>query len=155
LDRFFDSSSEEETWHLGRRLGRLLSTGDVVAIRGELGAGKTVLVRGICDGVGTRQRTRSPSFTFMSRYRGTINVYHLDLYRVEGPGDLDTLGWEEVVAGDSIVLIEWADRLGALLPEGSIEIDIEMTGEETRRVRFTASTERHSSIVERVLARRD
>jgi tRNA threonylcarbamoyladenosine biosynthesis protein TsaE len=78
---FFDSAGEEQTLDLGKRLGNGLSPGDIVAIRGELGAGKTVLVRGICEGLGLTQRTRSPSFTFMNRYRGPIDVYHIDLYR--------------------------------------------------------------------------
>ena len=153
MSGFFDSLSEQQTLSLGRRLGGLLSPGDIVGIRGELGAGKTVLVRGICEGLGLRQRTRSPSFTFMNRYRGPVDVYHIDLYRVGSPGDLATLGWEEAVCGDSIALIEWAERLGPLLPEASIEIDITVTGEETRRIQFTVHNQKHRKMIDEVIAR--
>ncbi|KPJ61621.1 MAG: hypothetical protein AMJ46_00540 [Latescibacteria bacterium DG_63] len=152
MGRFFESGSEKETLALGRRLGGLLSRGDIVGIRGELGAGKTVLVRGICDGLGIRQRTRSPSFTFMNRYRGPVDVYHIDLYRVGDPGDLATLGWEEALRADSVTLIEWADRLGSLLPESSIQIDMEVTGEQTRRIQFTTQTDNHAAMIEKLLA---
>ncbi len=153
MGSFFDSEDEEQTLELGRRLGRCLSPGDIVAVRGELGAGKTVLVRGICEGLGLTQRTRSPSFTFVNRYRGPIDVYHIDLYRVESLDDLATLGWEEAVRNDSVALIEWAERLGPLLPDASIEIDITVTGEDTRRMKFTLHSEKHAEMIDEVLGR--
>ncbi|MCX5801645.1 MAG: tRNA (adenosine(37)-N6)-threonylcarbamoyltransferase complex ATPase subunit type 1 TsaE [Candidatus Eisenbacteria bacterium] len=146
-----DSGSEEQTLSLGKKIGRSLVRGDVVGIRGELGAGKSVIVRGICEGLGIAQRTRSPSFTFMNRYRGPVDVYHIDLYRIERMGELATLGWEEVLYSDSITLIEWADKFGPLLPPASLDISIEMTGEETRRITLKASAERHERIVEDIL----
>ena len=151
LHAVFDSESEEQTLSLGRKLGGFLSRGDVVGIKGELGAGKSVLVRGICEGLGIKQRTRSPSFTFMNRYRGPVDVYHIDLYRIGGPGDLATLGWEEVVYGEAITLIEWAEKLAPFLPPVSIEVDIEVTGEETREIRLAAVAKRQKSIIEDVL----
>lgn len=151
MQAVFDSKSEDQTLSLGKKIGRSLVRGDVVAIKGELGAGKSVIVRGICEGLGIAQRTRSPSFTFMNRYRGPVDVYHVDLYRIEHMGELATLGWEEVIYSDSITLIEWADKLGSLLPSASLDISIEMTGEETRRILLRANAERHEGIVEDIL----
>jgi tRNA threonylcarbamoyladenosine biosynthesis protein TsaE len=152
LGTFCDSEGEEHTLALGRRLGAALSGGDIVAIKGELGAGKTVLVRGICEGLGLKQRTRSPSYTFMNRYRGPVDVYHIDLYRVGSLEDLATLGWEEAVRDDSVALIEWAERLGPLLPEASMEVHIAVTGEEARRIRFTPHTDEHAKVIDEILA---
>lgn len=146
-----DSENEDQTLSLGKKIGRSLSRGDVVAIRGELGAGKSVIARGICEGLGIAQRTRSPSFTFMNRYRGPIDVYHIDLYRIERMGELATLGWEEMLYSDAITLIEWADKLGSLLPPASLDISIEITGEETRRIALKANAERHEGIIEDIL----
>jgi tRNA threonylcarbamoyladenosine biosynthesis protein TsaE len=147
----FDSESEEQTLSLGSKIGRNLSRGDVVAISGELGAGKSVVARGICQGLGIVQRTRSPSFTFMNRYRGPVDVYHIDLYRIERTGELATLGWEEILCSDAITVIEWADKLGPSLPPASLEIIIEITGEETRRIVLKANAERHEQIIGDIL----
>ncbi|MFH0777557.1 MAG: tRNA (adenosine(37)-N6)-threonylcarbamoyltransferase complex ATPase subunit type 1 TsaE [Candidatus Eisenbacteria bacterium] len=145
------SGSEEETLRIGREIGGFLSAGDVVAIRGELGAGKSVLVRGVCEGLGVRQRTRSPSFTFMIRYRGPVDVYHIDLYRVEAAGDLATLGWEEAVYGEAVTVIEWAEKLQSFLPPASVQIGIEVTGEESRNVEVEASDDRHGGLIEKLV----
>jgi tRNA threonylcarbamoyladenosine biosynthesis protein TsaE len=134
LEVVFVSGSEEETISLGRRIGRLLAAGDVVAIMGELGAGKSVIARGICEGLGIKQRTRSPSFSFVNHYRGPVDVYHVDLYRVEGTRDLTTLGLEEMLFGDNVTLIEWAEKLGHMLPPAALEILIETAGEDKRRI---------------------
>jgi tRNA threonylcarbamoyladenosine biosynthesis protein TsaE len=151
LQAVIDSENEDQTLSLGKKIGHSLSRGDVVAIKGELGAGKSVIARGICEGLGMLQRTRSPSFTFMNRYRGPIDVYHIDLYRIERMGELATLGWEDVLYSDAITVIEWADKLGFLLPPASLEISIEITGEETRRISLKANAERHEGIVEDIL----
>jgi len=151
LQAVFESSGEEQTLRLGRKIGRSLVRGDVVALRGELGAGKSVLARGICEGLGIKQRTRSPSFTFVNRYRGSTDVFHVDLYRIEHSEELATLGWDEVICSDSITLIEWADKLGTLLPSASLEITVEITGEESRRILLKANAERHQRIIEDVV----
>ncbi|UCF79647.1 MAG: tRNA (adenosine(37)-N6)-threonylcarbamoyltransferase complex ATPase subunit type 1 TsaE [Candidatus Eiseniibacteriota bacterium] len=154
MEGVFESESEEQTLAFGRRLGSLLVRGDVVGIRGELGAGKSVVVRGICEGLGIRQRTRSPSFTFVNRYGGPVDVYHVDLYRVAETADLATLGWEDAVYSDAVTLIEWAEKLGALMPQASIRIDIDVTGEESRRIRLSSPGKNHEDIVRKVLCDR-
>ncbi len=134
MEIVFVSGSEEETASLGRRIGRLLAAGDVVAMTGELGAGKSVLARGICQGLGIKHRTRSPSFAFINRYRGPVDVFHVDLYRVEGTGDLATLGLEEILFGSNVTLIEWAEKLEPALSQAALQIRIEASGEDERRI---------------------
>lgn len=139
--------SEEETLSLAREIGRRLSAGDVVAMKGELGAGKSVLARGMCQGLGIRQRTRSPSFAFVNHYRGPVSVYHIDLYRVQGPGDLETLGLEELLVSENLILVEWAEKMEHLIPSRALEISVEIAGEDERKITLRASTEKHSKIL--------
>jgi len=152
LEVVFVSGSEEETASLGRRIGRLLAAGDVVALTGELGAGKSVVARGICEGLGIKQRTRSPSFAFVNRYRGPVDVFHVDLYRVEGTGDLATLGLDEILSGPNVTLIEWAEKLGRALSTAALEIRIETAGEEERRITIRGGTEGGRKIVRELSA---
>jgi len=149
------SNSEEETASLGKRIGRLLSAGDVVALTGELGAGKSVMARGICAGLGIRQRTRSPSFAFVNRYRGPVDVFHVDLYRVRGPGDLVTLGLDEILFGPNVTLVEWAENLGGTVPTVALEILIETVGEDERRITVRAGTGAGREIVRGLSATRE
>jgi tRNA threonylcarbamoyladenosine biosynthesis protein TsaE len=142
--------SEEETLSLGRRLGGVLERGDVVAIKGELGAGKSVLVRGVCEGLGVRQRTRSPSFAFVNHYRGPVDVYHVDLYRVEAASELGTLGLEELFFSNSVTLIEWAEKGAQLLPAWALDVTLEVTGEHERRIVLAGETERQKEMLGRL-----
>ncbi len=97
-----------ETEALGRRLGELLRSRDVVALSGDLGAGKTVLARGIAAGVGASGYIASPTFTFIREYHGPLTVYHVDLYRIERPAQLDDLGLDEILDSEGVVVMEWA-----------------------------------------------
>ena len=100
----------------------------VVAISGELGTGKTTLVQAICAGAGVHEPVTSPTFAIVHRYRGgqaTPVVYHLDLYRLDGPHQLANLGWDEIVNAHALVLIEWPERAGATLPAHAVPIDLE------------------------------
>jgi tRNA threonylcarbamoyladenosine biosynthesis protein TsaE len=128
--------SEDETASAGERLARSLSPGDVILLYGELGAGKTAFVRGLARGLGGQpDEVSSPTFTLIQEYaspRGTL--YHVDLYRLE-PGEVDDLGLEELVGGDGIVAIEWAERWRGR-PEDAIEVRIEDQGEDSRTIRI-------------------
>jgi tRNA threonylcarbamoyladenosine biosynthesis protein TsaE len=133
----FDTASPESTMALGRRIAERLAAGDCVALTGPLGAGKTVLVRGIATGLGLADErwVASPSFVLAREYPADVPVYHLDLYRLAKPqAELADLGIEEMLA-DGVVLIEWADRAQPALPRPRWQIDIEITGR--RRRRFT------------------
>ena len=115
--------SARATRALGARLGRLLAPGDVVALVGELGAGKTQLVRGACDGAGVApEEVSSPSFAIVATYRGRIPVHHADLYRIGDPDELYGTGFGDLVGGEGALLVEWADRVAGALPEERLTI---------------------------------
>ena len=132
----FHSAGEECSLLLGRRIGELLQPGDIVALWGELAAGKTLLARGIARGlgIGPEVRITSPTFTIINEYSGRVRLYHLDLYRISGPDDLDTLPWQESLFGNGVALIEWPERLGRLLPAQRWDIKFSISGEESREM---------------------
>ena len=124
-----------ETRSLGEKLGRLLRPGDWVALRGDLGAGKTTLVAGIVEGVHPGLRSRSPTYVRVEIYGASPAIVHADLYRLESPEEWDTLGVEDM-ARDAIVLVEWADRAPGRLPEERLDLALEYAGEEARSIRM-------------------
>lgn len=137
---------EEALGEWGRRVGRIATEpgdgpGVFVALTGPLGAGKTTLVRAACRGAGVEGRVRSPTFTLHNHHRPPDRrpVHHVDLYRLEGPGELDDLGWEALLEAEGPVFVEWAERAGERLPPDRWEIRLELTGDEARR-RVTVRT---------------
>ena len=134
------SRSEEETSEIGQWIGRNLAAGDVIALWGELGAGKTFLTRAIARGLGVPERipVTSPTFTFINEYDGRLHIYHMDLYRLTDLTELDTLPWMEALYGKGVSLIEWPERLGTLMPEERWDIRMEITGDETRTITLEA-----------------
>jgi tRNA threonylcarbamoyladenosine biosynthesis protein TsaE len=110
------TTNPQETDAFGRAIGALLTAGDVVALSGDLGAGKTVLARGIVTGTGASGYVASPTFTFVREYGGAVPVAHVDLYRIDTARQLDDLGLDEVFTGRKIVIIEWAEKAGQWLP---------------------------------------
>ncbi|MGB7218826.1 MAG: tRNA (adenosine(37)-N6)-threonylcarbamoyltransferase complex ATPase subunit type 1 TsaE [Vicinamibacterales bacterium] len=132
--------SESETAAVGRDLAARLSAGSVVLLRGDLGAGKTALVRGLAEGLGVNpEEVSSPTFTLMQEYRGgRVPLLHVDLYRLNDPREIEDLGLDELAA-DAVLAIEWADKLPRTPPE-AIRITIEHAGETGRRL--TVQTEK-------------
>lgn len=131
----FETNSLEETIELGRTLARRFGPGDCVALIGPLGAGKTVLVRGIALGLGLgdERLVSSPTFVLVQEYPGEVPVYHVDLYRLTSPeAELGELGLDEMLC-DGVVLMEWADRAPHALPRKRWEIQISPTGPESRK----------------------
>lgn len=128
--------TEPELVEWGERFGRALRPPLVVALAGDLGAGKTTLVRAICRGAGVRGDVTSPTFALVNRYEGaSFPVYHLDLYRLASPDELTNLGWDDIVADHALVLVEWPERAGVRLPDDAVPIGLEhLEGDETRRV---------------------
>jgi tRNA threonylcarbamoyladenosine biosynthesis protein TsaE len=133
-----ETASETETASAGEALGRDLRAGDVVLLYGDLGAGKTAFVRGLARGVGANpDDVSSPTFTIVQEYAGpSATLYHVDLYRLE-PAEIDDLGLEDLVSGDGIVAIEWAERWKGR-PDDVMEVWIEDLGEDRRRIRVNA-----------------
>jgi tRNA threonylcarbamoyl adenosine modification protein YjeE len=117
------------------RLAATLRPGDVVALSGDLGAGKTTFVRGLVAALhGSDDAVSSPTFVFRQRYPGRPAIEHLDLYRIDDPAETADLGLDDAFAGDAIVLVEWPERAPGLLPAGTIRVRIEGSGAEPRRV---------------------
>jgi tRNA threonylcarbamoyladenosine biosynthesis protein TsaE len=126
--------SPEETQAAGERLGARLEAGDVVACIGELGAGKTCFLQGLARGLGVEDDVTSPTFVLVNQYRGRLPVYHVDAYRTESLTELVDLGFEEMLHGDGVTVIEWADKLLPLLPPSTITVTITGLGDEPRQI---------------------
>jgi tRNA threonylcarbamoyladenosine biosynthesis protein TsaE len=130
--------SAEETVALGRELAPRLKNARLVLLRGDLGAGKTTLVKGIAEGLNAAspEDVTSPTFTLIHEYRGPeVNIYHVDLYRIDTPRELDTLGLDELVAEPgNLVLVEWGEKFPRFEQERDVEIRIERRGEQERRI---------------------
>jgi tRNA threonylcarbamoyladenosine biosynthesis protein TsaE len=136
--REFITHSPEETVALGRRLSELLAPPKLVLLRGELGAGKTTLVKGIADAfqAAAEDDVTSPTFTLVHEYRGPrVILYHIDLYRVDTPRQLETLGIDDLISDNSVLLIEWGDKFLRFQEERDMEIVLERVAENDRRIR--------------------
>ena len=131
------SRSVAQTSAAAACVARHLGPGDVVALTGELGAGKTRFVEGACRALGYGGRVRSPSYTLLNIYRAALTVHHLDLYRWEAAGaELEAAEWEELMDGSGVVFVEWAERLGPRLPTRAVRVFLEHAGEQERRLRI-------------------
>jgi len=145
--RELTTHSAEETVAFGRTLAELLSPPKIVLLRGDLGAGKTTLVKGIAEGfqAASEEDVTSPTFTLVHEYRGPrANLYHIDLYRIDTPRQLETLGLDDLVAPNSILLIEWGEKFPRFVDERDVEIALESVGENSRHIRIT--TDAHVSL---------
>ena len=142
-----ETHSPEETVELGRRLGEQLVPGDVIALVGPLGAGKTQLTRGIALGAGSTGRVTSPTFKLVNEYDGRVRVYHLDAYRLHGADDLVALGCDEFFDGDGAAVVEWADRVAEALPDDRVRVDIAITGATSRRLTFSTAGPRAERLI--------
>ena len=138
--RIFHTQSEEETVALGETLAAQLPAQAVVLLIGNLGAGKTTLAKGIVKGLGAAQpdEVSSPTFTLIHEYGPS--VYHIDLYRLDQPAQVATLGLDEIFDRPAIVLIEWGERFPELMPEDRIEIRLRATGENSREIEVRSMT---------------
>ncbi|MGH7334577.1 MAG: tRNA (adenosine(37)-N6)-threonylcarbamoyltransferase complex ATPase subunit type 1 TsaE [Candidatus Rokuibacteriota bacterium] len=126
------SRCPDETEAIGADIGRTLGPGAVLGLSGELGAGKTCFARGVARALGVRGPVVSPTFTLVNEYRGTLALYHVDAYRTGAPAELTDLGLDEYFDGEGVTLVEWADKLGSLLPSRAIWVDIAGVGDELR-----------------------
>ncbi len=145
---FVPSPSEAATEGLGRRLGRLLAPGDLVALSGNLGTGKTVLTRGIAEGAGAHSAVTSPTFTFIRILRGAVLIYHVDLYRIDDPKQLSDLGLDEVLAQPAIVIIEWAEKALRYLPQEHLWVSLRfVNGDDARELELRATGARYEKLL--------
>jgi len=139
--RTFRSRAPEETQALGEALGARLRPGAVVACVGALGAGKTCFLQGLCRGLGVTSGVTSPTFVLVNQYRGRLPVYHLDAYRTETLAELADIGVEEMLHGDGVTVVEWADKLRPLLPPGTITVTLTGLGDEPRDIEIAGPDE--------------
>jgi len=140
----FESSSSSETIQVGRELAKLLEPPKFIILKGNLGTGKTTLVKGIAQALDAADpdEVTSPTFTLIHEYEGTregkpVLLYHLDLYRIEGERQLETLGLDDITSPESIVLVEWGEKFKSVLKRANGEIRIEAAGGDTRRITVT------------------
>ncbi len=134
VERVVVTASAEETEAVGERLGAALGPGDVVALTGELGAGKTCFVQGLARALGVARPVTSPTFVMVNEYRGRLPVHHVDAYRTASLTELLDLGLPELFDDGGVTVIEWADKVGPLLPARTIRVHLDGVGDEPRRI---------------------
>lgn len=146
-----DVNSLAETQRFGAKLAEVLRLGDVVALIGQLGAGKTHLTQAIAQQLGVHpEDVNSPTFVLIQEYDGDVPVFHIDAYRLNDTDEFLELGADEILGADNICLIEWADRVADVLPKRLIRIEIEATGETSRRISLQCPPAREAEIWEKV-----
>jgi tRNA threonylcarbamoyladenosine biosynthesis protein TsaE len=144
MTREFTTKSAEETIALGRDLASLLAPPKIVLLRGNLGAGKTTIVKGIAQGfkAAEEEDVTSPTFTLIHEYRGPkATLYHIDLYRIDTQRELETLGLDDMMTPDSVLLIEWGEKFARFEEERDVEIAIDRVAENERRIVVTKKSE--------------
>lgn len=143
---FTETHDEKETLALAHRLGKYLGPGDVIALFGDIGAGKTTFTKGLAFALGVTRHVNSPTFTLIKEYKGSVPFYHMDLYRIEG--DEDYLELDEYFYGNGVSVIEWPELISGQLPEERLEITIQRNGEERRNFFFQPYGKRMTLICE-------
>jgi tRNA threonylcarbamoyladenosine biosynthesis protein TsaE len=139
MDVTITSNSPEKTVELGRRIGRQLRGGEVFAISGPLGSGKTCLIKGLAIGAGATdlRSVTSPTFVIVNEYRGRFDIYHIDAYRLDSIAQFEMLGFDDFCYPESVVLIEWADKIAsAIRGIAAIRVELAHAGECTRTIRL-------------------
>jgi tRNA threonylcarbamoyladenosine biosynthesis protein TsaE len=142
MTREFTTKSAEETIALGGKLASLLTPPKLVVLRGDLGAGKTTLVKGIVQGfqAASEENVTSPTFTLVHEYRGPgANVYHIDLYRVETPRELETLALDDLMSENSVLLIEWGEKFARFREARDVEVVLERISETERKIKVSSN----------------
>jgi tRNA threonylcarbamoyladenosine biosynthesis protein TsaE len=144
------TASVEETVALGERLGRAAAPGDLLCLWGDLGAGKTQLVKGIARGLGIGDTVNSPTFILMNEYAGRLPLFHVDLYRLAGAADALAGGVIDDRQIDGVTVVEWPDRMGDILPVGRLDVRIDGSGDEVREIEVVTADPRFGRLVEAV-----
>lgn len=134
--------SERETLQFGKELAKRIDKGDVLCISGDMGAGKTHLIKGIAEGFGIDPtKVNSPTFTLVNEYNGHIKLFHFDLFRVKNEKELLEIGLEEYLYGDGVCLIEWPEKMETLIPENAVNVKISKLGSQTRMIEISGFSE--------------
>lgn len=146
------TGSSWETEQLGADLGSLLHPGSFLALRGDLGGGKTCLTRGVVAALAPQSNTlvASPTYAIMNCYPGTTPVYHFDFYRLSGDDEIAELGFEEFFYGDGVCVVEWSERLDELLPADALTLLFEYAGDDKRQITITGSGQKSDNVIEQL-----
>lgn len=145
------TNSAQETLLLGKKLGQCLSAGDIVALEGELGTGKTVLIQGICRGLKVIDEVSSPSYVLINEYSGKLPVYHFDVYRLKNLNEMQDLGYEEYFKSEGVTLIEWAEKIESLIIGDYLKIKLKYhSGEAQRLISFIPFGKKIDKLLERL-----
>ena len=131
------TSNESETVSEGERLGRRLAPGAVVALYGELGAGKTAFTCGLAKGLGIEMSISSPTFTIVNEYPGDVPLFHFDMYRLETENELFDIGWDDYLERDGVCAVEWSEKAAGAFPPGTITVRMENLGGDKRRLEIS------------------
>ncbi|MCY1152265.1 MAG: tRNA (adenosine(37)-N6)-threonylcarbamoyltransferase complex ATPase subunit type 1 TsaE [Sphaerochaetaceae bacterium] len=133
----FISHNTEDTIEIGKKIGQMCKSGTVISLRGSLGAGKTVIAKGIAQYLNIEDAIVSPTFTIIQEYDGDLPLYHMDLYRISGCDEFEMLGGEEMLYGNGVTLIEWSEKIEEMLPDNTIYIDINILDNLDREITLT------------------
>ena len=143
------TTSQEQTWQIGEMLGARLDAGDTVCLYGDLGAGKTSFSYGIALGLEVEEQyITSPTFTFVNEYQGRVPLYHIDLYRLKDPDELENIGFAEYIDSDGVTVIEWAERAEDELPVECLSVYLSYVNDHSREIGFLAEGERYEKILD-------
>jgi tRNA threonylcarbamoyladenosine biosynthesis protein TsaE len=143
------TASPEQTWRVGELLGARLGPGDMVCLYGDLGAGKTSFSYGVALGLEVKEQyITSPTFTFVNEYTGRVPFYHIDLYRLTDPDELENIGFEEYIDSDGVTVIEWADRAEDELPLERLSLYFTYVDDKSREIGFLAEGERYEKLLD-------
>lgn len=139
------TETPDHTIRLGLEIGKQLRPGSVVALHGPLGAGKTTLVKGIARSLNIEEAVTSPSFTLIAEYEGSregnpLTLHHIDLYRISHPQEVEDLGMEEILNGEGICVIEWAEKVSEFLPEFTVRVEITIEDKGRRQIKIRGLT---------------
>lgn len=128
------TNSPKDTVNLGRIIGSLVKPGDIIALKGNLAAGKTTLTKGIALSLGIEEEVTSPTYTIVGEYAGRLPLYHMDMYRIESTEEFEMLGIDHLLYGNGVSVIEWSERIEEFLPENHIVIDIQRKEDGSREI---------------------
>ena len=136
---------------LGKKLAKRLKGGDILCLFGDLGSGKTTMIKGVAEGLKINpKKVNSPTFVLMNIYEGRLPLFHFDLYRLEDIEGISSIGYDEFLYGDGVSVIEWADRLGEFLPEEYLKVELKHKKLDERVIRLTAKGRRHQNIIGKI-----
>ena len=142
---------EEMTKHIGEKLGRLLKPNDVIALNGDLGAGKTLLTKAIAASMGIEEHITSPTFTIVQEYEGKLPLYHFDVYRIADEEEMYYIGFDEYLSRDGVCIIEWANLIKGILPKERLEIELSYASGSGRNMKITAYGVRYEELAKELM----